>query len=251
MQLQTILNRVEKQKGFVYSNVSFNKNQELEIEVRPRRNSRAICSGCGQKGPTYDHTSVRRFQFVPLWGIAVFLVYSMRRVDCKECGVTTERIPWACGKNHLTYTFRLFLATWGKRMSWKETAGVFSTSWDSVYRAVQWVVHWGIAHRDLTGIESIGIDEIQHRRGHHYLTLVYQLDQGCKRLLCVRKERTEASLRSFFDLLDAETIRGIKYACTDMWPAYLKVLRERATGTMNILDRFHIMKKFSEALDKV
>jgi transposase len=67
----------------------------------------------------------------------------------------------------------------------------------------------------------------------------------------VRKERTEASLRSFFDLLDAETIRGIKYACTDMWPAYLKVLRERATGTMNILDRFHIMKKFSEALDKV
>jgi transposase len=136
-------------------------------------------------------------------------------------------------------------------MSWKETAGVFSTSWDSVYRAVQWVVHWGIAHRDLTGIESIGIDEIQHRRGHHYLTLVYQLDQGCKRLLCVRKERTEASLRSFFDLLDAETIKGIKYACTDMWPAYLKVLRERATGTMNILDRFHIMKKFSEALDKM
>jgi transposase len=145
----------------------------------------------------------------------------------------------------------LFLATWAKRLSWKETAGVFSTSWDSVYRAVQWVVHWGIAHRELSGIESIGIDEIQHRRGHHYLTLVYQLDHGYKRLLCVRKERTEASLSSFFNLLDADTIKGIKYACTDMWQAYLKVLRERASGTTNILDRFHIMKKFSEALDKV
>ena len=120
-----------------------------------------------------------------------------------------------------------------------------------MYRAVQWVVHWGIVHRELTGIESIGIDEIQHRRGHHYLKLVYQLDQGCKRLLCVRRERTEASLSSFFSLLDAETILGIKYACTDMWPAYLKVLRERATGTMNILDRFRIMKKFSEVLDKM
>jgi len=127
----------------------------------------------------------------------------------------------------------------------------FSTSWDSVYRAVQWVVHWGIANRELTGIESIGIDEIQHRRGHHYLTLVYQLDQGYKRPLCVRQERTEASLSSFFSLLDAETIKGIKYVCTDMWPPYLKVLRERATGTMNILDRSHIMKKFSEALDRV
>lgn len=251
MQLQTILNRVEKQKGFVYSKARFNENGELEVELCPRRNSKAICSGCGNKGPTYDHTSIRRFQYVPLWGIAVFLVYSMRRVNCGECGVTTERVPWACGKTQQTYSFRLFLATWAKRMSWKETATVFSTSWDSVYRAVQWVVHWGIVHRELTGIESIGIDEIQHRRGHHYLTLVYQLDQGCKRLLCVRRERTEASLSSFFSLLDAETIQGIKYACTDMWPAYLKVLRERATGTMNILDRFHIMKKFSEALDKV
>ncbi|MFN9601950.1 MAG: transposase, partial [Planctomycetota bacterium] len=43
----------------------------------------------------------------------------------------------------------------------------------------------------------------------------------------------------------------IKYACTDMWQAYLKVLRERAPGTTNILDRFHIKKKFSEAVDKV
>ena len=49
MEIQTILNRVEKQKGFVYSKASFNKKGELEIEVRPRRNSRAICSGCGEE----------------------------------------------------------------------------------------------------------------------------------------------------------------------------------------------------------
>lgn len=72
MQLQTILNRVEKQKGFVYSKAPFNENGELEVELCPRRNSKAICSGCGNKGPTYDHTSIRRFQYVPLWGIAVF-----------------------------------------------------------------------------------------------------------------------------------------------------------------------------------
>ena len=98
MKLQVILNRVEKQKGFVYSYASFTENDELEVELRPRRNSKAICSGCRNKGPTYDQTSIRRFQYVPLWGIAVFLVYSMRRVNCGECGVTTERVPWACLK---------------------------------------------------------------------------------------------------------------------------------------------------------
>ena len=251
MQLKTILNRIEKQKGFVYSEARMTKAGEIEFALQPRRGSKPICGSCGKKGATYDHTSLRRFEFVPLWGIAVFFVYRMRRVDCRACGVTTERIPWSCGNHQQTFSYRLFLATWAKRLSWKETASIFGTSWDSVFRAIQWVVHWGIIHRDLTGIESIGIDEIQYRRGHKYLTLVYQLDQGFKRLLYVRKDRTEESLNGFFDLLDSKTIEGIKYACTDMLPAYLKVLKARASSTLNILDRFHIAKKFGEALDKV
>jgi transposase len=80
---------------------------------------------------------------------------------------------------------------------------------------------------------------------------VYQLDEGAKRLLYVAKDRTEASLHGFFDILDAPTVSGIKFACTDMLPAYLKVLKQRASGALNFLDRFHIAKKFSEALDKV
>jgi transposase len=251
MQLKTILNRVEKQKGFVYSEARMTKTGQIEFTLQPRRGSKPICGNCGKKGSTYDHSTTRRFEFVPLWAIAVFFVYSMRRVDCRKCGVTTERVPWACGKNQQTYSYRIFLATWAKRLSWKETATIFGTSWDSVYRAIQWVVRWGIIHRDLSGIESIGVDEIQYRRGHNYLTLVYQLDQGAKRLLYVGKERTEESLNGFFNILDSETIAGIKYACTDMWTAYLTVLKKRASGALNILDRFHIAKKFGEALDKV
>ncbi|MCY2984159.1 MAG: transposase [Planctomycetota bacterium] len=101
-----------------------------------------------------------------------------------------------------------------------------------------WLLQWGLIHRDLSGIESIGVDEIRYRRGHNYLTLVYQLDQGAKRLLYVCKDRTEESLNGFFNILNSETIAGIIYACTDMWPAYLKVLKKRASGALNILDRF-------------
>ena len=70
-------------------------------------------------------------------------------------------------------------------------------------------------HRKVSGLESIGIDEIQYRRRHKYLTLVYQLNEGAKRLLYVAKDRTEASLHGFFDTLDASTISGIKFACTN------------------------------------
>jgi transposase len=79
---------------------------------------------------------VRRFRFVPLWGIAVYLLYPLRRVDCATCGVKVERVPWAQGKNHLTTTYAWFLARWAKRLSWKEVADVFNTNWDSVVRSV-------------------------------------------------------------------------------------------------------------------
>jgi hypothetical protein len=53
----------------------------LEVQVKPHRNSRSVCSGCHRKRPGYDRLPPRRFEFVPLWQIAVFFVYAMRRVE--------------------------------------------------------------------------------------------------------------------------------------------------------------------------
>ena len=58
----------------------------------------------------YDRLALRRFEFVPLWGLRVFFLYPMRRVDCPRCGVTVERVPWADGKHQLTTTYMWFLA---------------------------------------------------------------------------------------------------------------------------------------------
>jgi hypothetical protein len=111
-------------------------------------------------------------------------VYAMRRVDCPACGVKVEQVPWCDGKNQLTTTYRWFLAGWAKRLSWKGVAEAFGTTWQNVFRSVKHAVSWGLAHRT-GGIESIGVDEVQWQRGHKYLTLVYQIDAGCKRLLWI------------------------------------------------------------------
>ena len=86
MQLKTLLNRVQKHRSFMYGRGRLVQGARLaiEVEVRARANSWAKCSGCGSAAPGYDTLSARRFEFVPLWGIAVFLVYAMRRVTCPE-----------------------------------------------------------------------------------------------------------------------------------------------------------------------
>jgi len=254
MQLKTILNRVENYKSFVYANVRWVNGASrptIEVEIQPRKNGRPICSGCGEVRPGYDRLPPRRFEFVPLWGITIFFVYAMRRVDCPQCGKKVEKVPWCDGKNHLTTTYRWFLAGWAKRLSWQDVARSFHTSWENVFRSVKHAVFWGVAHRTLDRIGAIGVDEIQWRKGPRFLTLVYQIDDGMKRLLWVARERTEKSLRGFFDILSDEVRTGIRFVASDMWQPYLNVIAEQAGQAIHVLDRFHIMKKMGNAIDKV
>ena len=254
MSLKTILNYVEPFKSFVYQEpklVGSGRRRSIEVAVAARKNGRPICSGCGRKGPAYDHLPLRSFEYVPLWGIPVFLVYAMRRVNCPDCGVKVERVPWGDGKCRLTNTYKWYLARWAKRLSWLEVACVFRTSWDSVRRAVRHAVFWGLVHREMKDIEAIGVDEVQWQRGPQFLTLVYQIDEGRKRLLYVARGRTEDSLRGFFRILNEQTKASLKYVCSDMCRAYLNVIQEQVGHAVHVLDRFHIMKKMNEAIDKV
>ena len=77
MQLKTILNRIEPFKSFVYTKVKMidgGERPQIEVAIEPRANGRAICSGCGQPAPGYDRQrQPRRFEYVPLWGIAVLV----------------------------------------------------------------------------------------------------------------------------------------------------------------------------------
>jgi len=254
MQLTTILNRVEKFKSFVYGKAKWIEDADrptIEVRIEARKNGRPICSGCGQPAARYDRLPQRRFEFVPLWGIAVLFVYAMRRVDCPTCGVKVEKVPWCDGKNQLTTTYRWFLAGWSKRLSWQGVADVFHTSWQNVFRSVKHAVSWGLAHRDLKDVEAVGVDEIQWQRGHKYLTLVYQTDEKCRRLLWVGKDRTTKTFLRFFRMFGKERSGRLRFVCSDMWGPYLKVIAKKAPQAIHVLDRFHVMAKMNKAIDEV
>ncbi len=92
MELITILNRCHRFRGFVYHQARFSSDHKsIEIAVRPRKGSAAICSRCHQPAPGYDQLAERRFEFIPFWGFFVFLLYSMRRVDCRRCGASSSK----------------------------------------------------------------------------------------------------------------------------------------------------------------
>jgi len=69
MQIKTILNRIQKQRGFVYGAVQVEEqigSLALTIDIAPHRRNRPRCSGCGESGRVYDRLTPRRFEFVPV-----------------------------------------------------------------------------------------------------------------------------------------------------------------------------------------
>jgi len=124
-------------------------------------------------------------------------------------------------------------------------------SWDHVYNSVKNAVSWGLLHRSLDDIQSIGVDEVQWHKGHKYQTVVYQIDEGRKRLLWVGPDRTVRTLLRFFRLLGKNRSRQLQFVCSDMWQPYLKVIAKKAPRAIHVLDRFHVMQKMSKAIDKV
>jgi len=250
--IRTLLNRCHPIRGFVYDRSSLGPRQSIDVVIRARRRSHPVCSGCNRKGPTYDTSrEARAFTFIPLWGFAVVLWYCMRRVGCRRCGVTVEAVPWATGKERSCKVHQQFLAFWARHLAWAQVARIFHTSWGVVFRAVESVVAWGLEHRSLEGITAIGLDEIAVWSGHRYLTVVYQIDAGARRLLWVGYGRTKATCRAFFIWLGKGRRAALEFVASDMWRACIDVVARWAPRAVHVLDRFHIVKRLNEAVDQV
>jgi transposase len=258
LQVKTILNRIQAFVGFVYQDVrlcaGLGSAEQIEITVVPHGGIRGRCSACRRPAPGYDRLAERRWLFVPLWGIPTWFRYAPRRVECAEHGVAVEYIPWSDGKRPVTRAMMGFLARWARRLSWRETAQVFQTSWEAVYRSVEWFVEWGLEHRQLNGVTSIGVDEIHWGHGtkaDNFLTVIYQIDAGCRRLLWIGKRRSEKTLREGLKALGPDVVKGLRFVCSDMWKPYLNVLAAEVGQALHVLDRFHITMHMNQAVDEV
>lgn len=258
LNVKTILNQIQPHAGFVFHDIRLwrgrGEAERIEISVRAHAGMPRRCSKCQRPVPGYDALKERGWRHVPLWGIAVWFRYAPQRVKCPEHGVVVEHLPWNEGKRPLTRAMMGFLARWARWLSWRETAEIFQVSWEAVYRSVGWFVAWGLAQRKLAGVESVGVDEIHWGRGlraSNFLTVIYQIDAHCRRLLWVGPGRSERTLRQGLGVLGPGVVRDLRFVCSDMWRPDLHVMAAQAGQALHVLDRFHITMHLNQAVDQV
>ena len=249
MHIESLIRETLPLQGFRIDSVekySFGVNAKIVPDFRFHRR----CGKCGKPGKYRDTRPERQFKHVPIWGIPVELSYSPARVSCPHCqGIYVESIPWAAGKRRLTIAFACYLATWARLLPWLEVARLFRCAWGTVASAVHFVVKHGLENRDLSGVTHIGIDEISRKKGHEYLTTVYDLK--ARKLIWSGEGRTEETLRQFFDFFGRKRANRLQGICCDMWMPYIKVIEEKAPKAILVFDKFHIIRHLMQAVDQV
>lgn len=182
--------------------------------------------------------------------VKAYLEADAPRVRCPHHGVVVAAVPWARPGARCTSNFEDTCAWLAAHAAGSVVAALLRITWRTVAGIVTRVVADRAGHADrLDGLRRIGIDEIAHRKGQRYLTVVVDHDTG--RLVWAGAGRDAATLRAFFDTLGAERAAALTHVSADGAEWIHTVVAERAAQAVLCLDPFHVVAWATKALDAV
>ena len=247
MRITTVFRKFLRVEELFVLDVEMNEGG-LYLQVRPRWcNPR--CGQCRKPAPGYDRQPLRTWQHLP-WGRAfVYLLYAPRRVECSDCGVRTEQVPWAEGNTRFTLEFEEMVAYLAQVTDRTRVSELLGVSWQTVGSIVERVVRRRSDSSRLDDLKRIGVDEFSYRKRHRYITIV--VDHDRRRVVWAKEGNTAEVLEGFFKELGLDRCFKIKEVTIDMSAAYIKAARDWLPQATIIFDRFHVQKLASDALDEV
>lgn len=207
------------------------------------------CGQCEAVCPGYDRRDPRRWRHLSFGATKVWLEYAPRRARCPECGVRTEKTPWAPHGSRFTWAFEELAAYMAQGMDRTKASNLLGVSWHTIGAIVDRVVERKLDPGRLRGLRRIGVDEFSYRKRHRYLTVI--VDHDRQRIVWATPGRSAKALDPFFDALGEDGIEVLECATIDMAGGYMKALAERAPDVQIVFDRFHVQRLASTALDEV
>lgn len=250
MRMETFIRKQLRMKSHYVSRIEETDSTLIAYVERIGRR-RLSCSRCRRPCPkTHGRTSSRRWRDLSMRDRSLELVYRPFRVVCIRCKrVKVEKVPWAEPWSRVTVSLAMAVALLARKLNWLEVARHFRIDWKTVAQIVERVVAEGLKRRAWKPLHVIGVDEVSRKRGHRYLTLVYDLERH--QLIWIGEDRKKETLDSFFRWLNPRRCRSIQSVCCDMWAPYAKSVGEYLPNATLVFDRFHLVRHLLDAVDEV
>ncbi len=209
------------------------------------------CPQCAKQLPLYDHAEERIWRHLDSCQFQTHLHARIPRVECGEHGVVQVKVPWAEPRSRFTVLFERLAIDVLRQCDVSGATRILRISWDEAWGLMQRAVMRGRARKQARLVRRIGVDEKAAAKGHRYLTLVCDLDEGT--VEHIAEDRTQASLAGYYAGLTPDQLDGIEAVAMDMWEPYIQATRAKVPEAAEkiVFDRFHIMGHIGKAVDTV
>jgi transposase len=202
------------------------------------------CSDCGSAEVMRSGQIPRRFRSLPIGGKPVWIELPIQRLWCSGCGKTRQaRVAFADERRGYTHAFERYALDLSRHMTIKAVAGHLGVGWDAIKEIQRRRLEVRFKKPKLKHLKHMAIDEISIGKGHRYLTVVLDLDNGA--IVFVGEGKGADSLLPFWKRLRGSHAR-IRAVATDMSPAYTAAVRDNLPKAVHVFDRFHVVKLFNE-----
>jgi transposase len=238
-------------RGAVIEDVGIGERGELVVAARPRWGERDRCGICGRRSPGFDlGDGRRRWRALDLGTTLAYVEADAPRVSCRRHGVVVCAVPWARHGARFTRAFEDQTAWLAVHCSKTAVAQLMRIAWRTVGAIIERVADEARGEVDLLAdLTRIGIDEISHRRGQRYLTVVVCHDSG--RLVWAAAGRDRKTVETFLDALGEERCQQIELVSADMAAWVAGPVAERCPQAELCLDPFHVVMLATDALDEI
>lgn len=233
---------------------------DVKLDVaRKRIDFEVGCRGallsCPARGkasqPVHDRLR-QSWRHLDFFQFEAWLNADVPRVACGGCGKTTQlTVPWARAGSGFTAAFEALALALCRELPVRQAAALLRSRDKQLWRRIEFYVEQARALDNMAGVQTVGIDETNLRRGQHYITVVHDLD--AKRLLFATEGRDHQTVLDFVADLKAHggDPAQVRHVCMDMSAAYAKGAGAALPQADISYDRFHVVSLAVQAMDDV
>ena len=199
----------------------------------------------------YDLCEEREWQHLSWFDYKCYIVCRLPRYvkeDKKVAVIETNFAPKGRSYTHL-FSSKIITLLQTVRVQ-KTVAEILQTTAYIVRSVMEDAVEKATNERGLiTDFENISIDEKAYAKGHEYATIL--IDSDKEYVIDMQEGREEKSLETLLYLVnEQETQPQLKRINIDMWKPYMNIMTKLAPQALLVHDKFHLVKKLSEAINK-
>lgn len=220
----------------------------ISLGLKSRRKC-GICPDCGKRCNIIELEYERTLRDLDLAEHQCFLKFSQKKIRCK-CGYRgMEKLDFVTKNMRVTTRLADKVAIDCEEATIKEVARRYDLDWKTVKKIDKEHIKLLLPKIETLNLRRLAIDEIAIMKGHKYFTLIRDYDTGVTIKIILGRGYDEVS--KGLASLGKEKLAKIVYVSLDMWDPYIKAIKEYCPNAELVFDKFHVVKKVNESLDKV